>query len=185
MGTSLLLHTVDVVDGSRVLIDGQVTGAALAGPGPDYGWTLPTAPAQPEMLALQILSPTGMQSNALALPVVAPPLAAIEPQEVEAGFSPFALHWPDQVGITGPGTQFDVFRGTTADLHTIGFPAGGCLTPGSLSTPELADPDVPASGAAFYYVIRAQNQLNVTTWGSPARDAGIDASVATCGVLFP
>ncbi len=121
----------------------------------------------------------------MALPVVAAPIAAVEPQGVEAGASPFELRWPDQVGITGPGTQFDVFRGNIADLQTTGFSAGSCLTPTSLSAPELADPGVPTSAGIFYYLVRAQNQLNVTTWGTLSRDAGVGASMTDCSILFP
>ena len=45
------------------MVDGQVTGAALVGAGPDFAWTLPAVAPSPTIHAIQILSPAGLQSN--------------------------------------------------------------------------------------------------------------------------
>lgn len=183
----IVLKGIDVVAGSRVMIDGQVTGAPLNGLGPDFAWTLPQAPVVPTILAVQVLSPTGMQSNSVSLPVVSPPVPAVEPQDVSGAkreFSRLNLSWPDQFGITGPVTSYDVFRGTLEDLASTGLTAGRCFD-AALTTPLSGDLELPDPGKGFYYVVRAQNQLNVTSWGSPTRDAEAAASDVPCPALFP
>jgi hypothetical protein len=67
----------------------------------------------------------------------------------------------------------------------VGFSAGNCLTPTSVVDPVLPDARIPTSGQIFYHVVRAQNQVNVTTWGTATRDTSISASLADCSVLFP
>jgi len=42
-----------------------------------------------------------------------------------------------------------------------------------------------APGDGFYYVVRAQNQANQSTWGSPTRDLEINAAPGACAALFP
>ena len=62
--------------------------------------------------------------------------------------------------------------------------AGSCFSP-ALNTPRDTDDELPASGEGFYYVVRAQNQAGVTTWGSAARDTDVAASSGSCATLFP
>ncbi len=184
---AIVLNGIDVVQGSRVMIDGQVTGAPLSGLGPDFAWTVPQAPAVPAILAVQVLSPAGMQSNSVSLPVVPTVVPAVEPQDVSGEkreFSRLELSWPDQFGITGPITSYDVFRGDLEDLAASGLTAGQCFET-ELTTPLSGDLELPEPGKGFYYVIRAQNQLNVTTWGSPARDAQAAAANVPCPILYP
>ncbi len=49
----------------------------------------------------------------------------------------------------------------------------------------INDAQLPAPGAAFYYVLRAQTQLNVTSYGTAQRDAEAAVSANPCTVLFP
>jgi YVTN family beta-propeller protein len=180
---ALVFHGIDVTEGSKVLVEGQVTGTPLSGPGPDFEWTLPRVPDTPAVLSLRVLSPTGMQSNSIALPVVPPVVAAFEPDDVAADKPQIVLTWTDQFGITGPGTRYDVFRGSIRDLRTFGLTTGSCFA--AAGVPALVqDDEVPAPGNGFYYVIRAQNQVNVTTWGSAKRDQDAGGSGADCPVLF-
>jgi hypothetical protein len=151
-------------------------------------WILPQAPAAPAILSIQILSPAGLQSNTIPVPVVAPVVAALEPDDVAVAKPQpalAALDWTDQFGTTGPGTRYDVFGGSLLQLRASGFASGACLTPQSLPAAALFDAPMPAPGDARYYIVRAQNQVNVTTWGTPARDAGIAASTSPCTTLFP
>ena len=48
----------------------------------------------------------------------------------------------------------------------------------------LAD-DVFVAQSASWFITDAENQLNVTTWGTPTRDAGINAATGACTVRFP
>jgi hypothetical protein len=183
---ALELQGIDVVAGSRVLVDGQVTGAPLAGSGPNFPWIMPQAPGAPTILALQVLSPTGMQSNSVSLPVVPPVVPAYEPDDLAgAVHGPLLeLSWTDQFGLTGPGTRYDVFRGRIEDLNTpAGLSAGECFG-SALHEAGDEDAELPLPGQGFYYVIRAQNQLNVTSWGSEYRDQKIAASPYPCPALF-
>ena len=175
----------DLVAGSRILVDGQTMGASLSGPGPDFDWILPAAPSSATILSIQVLGPDGMLSNTQPLPVVDPVVPANADEDVVAhgGLQPsLVLSWPTQFGITGPGTQYDVHRGALSDLKRVGFDGGSCLTSGSDATiPSLEDVDSPPPGDGFYYVVRAENQLGATTWGSPDRDGQIDS----CPLRFP
>ena len=45
--------------------------------------------------------------------------------------------------------------------------------------------EVPPLDDIFYYLVRAENQVNVTTWGSAVRDLAINASPGACSVRFP
>ncbi|MFQ5768807.1 MAG: hypothetical protein ACE5ID_12610, partial [Acidobacteriota bacterium] len=111
-----LLQGIDITAGSSVLLDGQVSGAKLAGPGPDFLWTLPVAGGTPTIRSIQVMNPVGLQSNSVPLPVVAPVVAAVEPMVLNAVLPAGEFTWPAQFGITGPGTRFDVFRGSASDL---------------------------------------------------------------------
>ncbi len=186
---ALTLRGIDVVDGSKVLVDGHVVGDPLSGGGPDFSWVLPLAPNVPTVLSLQILGPTGMLSNSLPLPVVPPLIPATEPQietTLKGVGADLALIWDNQFGLTGPGTRYDVFRGTLSELQDSGgFSGGQCQTVPPTSIFGILDQDDPGLNEGFYFVVRAQNQLNQSTLGSATRDLEINAAAGACVVLFP
>jgi hypothetical protein len=97
----------------------------------------------------------------------------------------FGLLWDNQFGLTGPGTRYDVYRGLLSELQTIGLDSGQCLTSPPLSQFFLGDEEVPAVGDGFYYVVRAQNQAALSTWGSKRRDVEINGASGACSALFP
>jgi hypothetical protein len=184
----LTLRGIDVVDGSRVVVDGQVTGAPLSGSGPDFTWMLPAAPAEETVLTLQFLAPNGMLSNSLPLPVVDPVVPATEPTGLASfkGTGTFSVVlWDNQFGITGPGTVFNVFRGLLSELHDDGFTAGNCFTATPTTLFGVIDNSAPPAGDGFYYLARAETSVNVTTWGTPDRDAEIDAAPGACVPAYP
>ena len=91
--------------------------------------------------------------------------------------------WPDQFGFTGPGTTYDVFRGLLNNLTSAGYASGSCF----LEDTHLAgiiDPVDPGPGRGFYYLARAENQLNVSTWGSARRDSGMLGIPGACTKRF-
>ena len=49
----------------------------------------------------------------------------------------------------------------------------------------VIDDDPAPANDGFYYLIRAQNQANQSTWGSVDRDLEINASANACEALFP
>ncbi len=182
----LVLDTIEAVEGTRVLIDGQVVGDPLTDGADEFRWTLPAAPASETILALQLLSPEGLLSNSLPLPVVGEVVPAEEPRDLRVGADPLTTyHWSDQFGETGPGTRYDVFRGFLGDLRDDGLAAGQCISPQGWSQARLADPSSPPPGWGYYYVVRAQNQVNVSSWGFAERDAQHDQSPTACTTLFP
>ena len=125
--------------------------------------------------------------NSIVVPVVGPVVAPVEPTPLGAAKLAdlsLELAWPDQFGLTGPGTRYDVFRGQVGDLGQVGLTAGSCFL-SAVNVPRATDGELPPSGGGFYYVVRAQNQAGVTTWGSAARDTDVAASSGSCAALFP
>lgn len=184
---ALTLHGIDVAPGTRVLVDGRITGAGLTRSDGAYRWVLPRAPEAPAVLAVQLLGPTGLQSNTLAVHVVPPVVAPLEPRDLELDRTRPAvarLAWSDQFGTTGPGTRYDVVRGKLDELDGTGLAAARCIG-AALFRAEALDGSVPAPGEAFYYVVRAQNQAGISGWGTTARDAQVGASSDSCPDLFP
>lgn len=186
----LIIRASAAPPGTRVLIDGTVRGAPLTGPGPEFVWSLPQAPQAsltPTILTLRLLSPVGLLSGGLPLPVVPPVSAAFEPADLAARSAPGLTEfgWRDQFGLTGPGTRYDVFRGDLAALRAGRAGDGECITPRDWDRPRITDGRDPAPGAGLFYLVRAQNQLGVSSWGNPARDAALGASARSCRVSFP
>ncbi|MFQ5767394.1 MAG: hypothetical protein ACE5ID_05355, partial [Acidobacteriota bacterium] len=70
------------------------------------------------------------------------------------------------------------------DLRVAGFSTGACLAE-DLFPAAVFDGAVPLPGDAFYYLVRAENQVNVTTYGSPQKDVGINSAAGACTVRFP
>lgn len=181
----LLLKGIDLVAGSQVMVNGNVTGAPLAGTGPDFLWTLPSAGPTPAVHSMQVLNPVGLQSNSIPLPVVEPVIPALEVVsiDVQQNDNLTILSWDSQFGVTGPGTRYDVFRGSIEDLRTAGFNSGGCLIENLVDPIHVDDSAPPA--AIVYYLVRAENQVNASTWGQGVRDIQINGSMAACGEMFP
>ena len=131
---------------------------------------LPPLPGYPESLGM----------DAVVDPVVPP--GRVEDVVARREGSAILLSWRSQFGVTGPGTQYGLDRGLLSDLRSSGFGMGDCLVNESDTTiPELLDIALPASGDGFQYLVRAENQLGTSTWGTPQRDAEIDS----CDTNFP
>ena len=170
----------DLVDGSRVLVDGQVTGAPL---NVATMWKLPAAPPEATVLSIQVLAPTGMLSNTLPLPVVDPvvPPDPVQDLFAEASDAGLLLFWKSQFGVTGPGTQYDLHRGRLSELREFGLSQGICRNNTDATIASYQDAWTPAAGEGFYYVVRAENQLGDSGWGTPERDEEIE----TCPSRYP
>jgi len=171
------LSGVDVAPGTRVLIDGQVTGEPLDGAGPVFEWALPAAPVSRTLLAIQLLGPTGLLSNTLPLPVVDPviPPAEISGLRLDRSLSTTRITWDSQFGVTGPGTRYAVHRGSIGELQATGQYNGICIETVAVGDPIAQDRETPAQNEAFYYLVRAENQVGASSWGAIPRDAAIDS----------
>jgi len=96
------------------------------------------------------------------------------------------LTWPARAGEA----SWDVARGDVAALRSSGgdFSAATetCLGD-DLAEPRTEDPDTPATGAAWWYLVRAATCGGAGTWDSPvpagqaaSRDPGLAAAPAGC-----
>ena len=85
------------------------------------------------------------------------------------------IHWDSQFGVTGPGTRYAVHRGNIAEMLTTGQYNGICLNTESAGDPIAQDRENPAPHEAFYYLVRAENQLGASSWGAALRDSSIDS----------
>ena len=75
--------------------------------------------------------------------------------------------WPLQRG-------FDRFTGSLAGGGSYYRPKGW-----------IEQNKMTPTGEGFYYTVRAQNQVNESTYGSPERDLDIETSGGGCPDLFP
>jgi hypothetical protein len=95
----------------------------------------------------------------------------------------YRFSWTSQAGSAGPGTTYDIYSGLISTLHPGGnFSFGACVV-SNLSPPQYDDlaPN-PSPGAAFYYLIRAQNACpgGSGTYGTANRDTTAAASASAC-----
>jgi hypothetical protein len=80
------------------------------------------------------------------------------------------VRWAHVAAAAGPGTTYNVVRGGLADLAPRGGVAGaGCLASG-LMAPEVADPESPAAGEGFFYLVAARNGCGTGGWGRGSND---------------
>jgi hypothetical protein len=75
-----------------------------------------------------------------------------------------ALAWTSAAIESGAGTVHDVVRGAL-DALPVGSGAETCLASG-LAEASLADPEVPAAGEGFWYLVRGRNVCGTGTWGA-------------------
>lgn len=79
--------------------------------------------------------------------------------------------------------------GEPGRLSGVGFSPGHCFAEDVFIARSaiwfVTDGEVPPPGDTFYYVARNENQVNVTTWGTPTRDTEINAADGACAVRFP
>ena len=88
--------------------------------------------------------------------------------------SPATLGWDDQSAASGPGTGYAVVSGTVASSGGVALSTASCL--GGVSAPPFADSrSGPASGAAYWYLVRGLNSCGSGTYGTPQRDTQIPA----------
>jgi hypothetical protein len=74
------------------------------------------------------------------------------------------LEWCSDELKVGPGTSYDVLRGSVDELPVGGVPPDTCLHD-NLTSPTTTDTEIPLAGRAFFYLVRGTNACGVGTWG--------------------
>jgi subtilisin family serine protease len=74
--------------------------------------------------------------------------------------------WRSQAGSAGSATRYDLLRGDVGALQSSGSIAAAACRANDLTTPSFDDADLPAPGAAFYYLARAQNSCGTSDYGA-------------------
>jgi hypothetical protein len=122
-----------------------------------------TTPAQDDVCACNLAAPIG------------------DPSLSESKPAPGTVRLSWTYGGTD-ASAFDAVRGDLATLRTTGgsFAAATSLCLASDANAPVDDPAVPASGAGFWYLLRAVNCGGNGRYGSSARDTGIPASGNDC-----
>ncbi|MEE9217912.1 MAG: PQQ-dependent sugar dehydrogenase [Acidobacteriota bacterium] len=115
-----------------------------------------------------------LQAEAFAFPAEVPRLRI-------SGSPVTTLGWDAQASTAGAGTTYALASGDLETLRAEGGFASACTLASGLSTPAFQDGQVPAPGAAVYFLARAGNACGDGTYGdsttaADARDA-LDAGV--------
>ena len=98
------------------------------------------------------------------------PTALFPPVEVSGlnvdGASPATLTWDSQASRAGTGVAYDSVTGLASDLGSSGDYLGAvCLSPG-VGGALFSDPQPdPATGEAYYYLVRAMSSCGEATFG--------------------
>lgn len=85
--------------------------------------------------------------------------------------------WDTQDPVAGPGTTYDVARGSLSTLRSGGYPGGAvCAQDDAADTPydEGASSCSPASRDGCWYLARGQNQCRTGTYGSGTNGDTLD-----------
>jgi hypothetical protein len=87
------------------------------------------------------------------------------------------LGWNSLAAVAGSGTVYDLARG---DLQQAapGQGAGGICLSSGLPDAAGSDPDLPALGSAFWYLVRGRNSCGSGTYGH--RSDGVERVIAGC-----
>jgi hypothetical protein len=76
------------------------------------------------------------------------------------------VSWTSQDAVVGPSTVYDLVTGLVGDLRAVGdYRGASCLQDGQANTPYTDTRPHPATGAAYYYLVRAQNVCGTGSWG--------------------
>jgi hypothetical protein len=90
-----------------------------------------------------------------------------------SGSNPTQLAWQGQDVLCGPETRYDLVSGAVFTGSGAGFASAPCLAPASAATSYNDTRPSPASGSAFWYLVRSKNSCGIGTYGTPPRDASI------------
>ncbi len=74
-----------------------------------------------------------------------------------------SVDWASQAARSGTGTTHDVLRGMLSGLPVGG--AGEACVASEAPSPPASDPDLPPSGAGYWYVVRARNACGIGPYG--------------------
>lgn len=86
--------------------------------------------------------------------------------------------WASLATITGPGTVYDVARGTISQLRADGgFGAATCQSSGQ-ATVTYSDVQTPPADDVFYYLVRARNACGTGSYGKTS--GGLARTVTSC-----
>ena len=91
------------------------------------------------------------------------------PSEVEGlGFAPdkATLTWPSLSREAGNGTLYDVVKGDLDALRSSGVIAAAFCLGGTGTVNSRSDPQAPAEGTGFYYLIQARNTCGLGGFGA-------------------
>jgi len=80
------------------------------------------------------------------------------------GADRLTLSWSSAAPTAGSATQHQVLRGLVAELP-VGGASDSCIVAGTLAS-SVTDSDVPPAGAAFWYLVRAENACGIGTYGA-------------------
>ncbi|HEV8375571.1 MAG TPA: hypothetical protein VGR38_04970 [Candidatus Polarisedimenticolia bacterium] len=106
-------------------------------------------------------------------------------QVAHAGGGSVTISWDSLDPVVGAGAFYDLVTGSVSLLRSdAGFAGAGCLTSGLPDTPFTDSQSGPATGEAFYYLVRGRNGCGLGTYGdgTPAPDPRdlLDAGTPTC-----
>jgi len=87
------------------------------------------------------------------------------------------LSWDALAAQAGPGTTYDLMRGSLAELPSGGGAAETCLAIDSPAT-QVSDDASPEIGAGFYYLVRGGNVCGAGTYGTTS--GGAPRNTAVC-----
>jgi hypothetical protein len=87
------------------------------------------------------------------------------------------LSWTSVTPVAGPTIVHDVVRGTIDLLPVDGGAGESCLEP-AVDGASTTDADVPAPGAAWWYLVRGRNACGAGSWGTSS--AGAERTSVTC-----
>lgn len=86
--------------------------------------------------------------------------------------------WDSLAPLAGPGTAYDVARGSVAELKADGgFLRASCASSGQPGS-SFDDPVAPAAGQATYYVVRGRNACALGTYGKDSD--GTARAITSC-----
>jgi hypothetical protein len=104
---------------------------------------------------------------------------AVPPEVQGLDFEPDlqTLSWQSVIPWSGAATVHEVARGSLRELPIGGGPSERCLVTGTTSA-QWTDPEVPALGQGFWYVVRGRNSCGAWTYGH--RSSGQESTTAVC-----
>ena len=106
-------------------------------------------------------------------------MAFAEPGEIrDVGYdSKTLVTWSAETGQSGPGTTYDVVRGTLSNLPVEPASGEGCVNDGLFVT-YASDTFRPAPGTGSYVLVRGTNACGLGSYG--AATSGGERTTSVC-----